>query len=142
MVNRALAAFDMMESGNNLVPGAFFTRSALRYKIGTADGDYVSESTFWDMKVSKNLFLTSEHTLQLAIYHLLGKLSSNDHKNMTIKQNGEDLYQNYRSVKKIGVINPRQNVIWVIDLDDVGHDVIETIARDVVGMTEDLVSIV
>lgn len=85
--------------------------------VRAGDADLVSEDILWDLKVSKN-GLTKEQTLQLVMYYLMGKHS-------------ED--KCFEDVTKVGVINPRLNVVYILDMCTVPEEIINTISRDVIG---------
>ena len=85
--------------------------------IATGDGDYLSKDTIWDYKVSKGA-PTSKHTLQLLLYYLLGKHS---------------IHKEYESIKYLGIYNPRLNIAYRYQLDNLSKDTIETIEKDIIG---------
>ncbi len=88
--------------------------------ISTGDGDYLTEDTFWDLKVSKNP-PTKDNTLQLAIYYLMGKHSG---------------ISDYDTITDIGIFNPRLNTMYTLDMRLVPADIISTISKDVIGYSE------
>ncbi len=85
--------------------------------VPQGDGDFLTKDTIWDFKVSKNT-PTAQHTLQLAMYYLMGKHSTNKH---------------FETVEKIGIFNPRLNAAFILDMSTVPKNVIETIEKDVIG---------
>ena len=133
MVNRTLSAFDMLGIKNDVVPGAFFSRNAYGNIVTRGDGDYVSPSMLLDMKVSKKEGLTTIQTLQLAMYYILGKRSCNG---CILSTTGISLQCNYSQMNKIGIINPRQGLIQIIDMRDIDPEILDKIARDVMGIPE------
>lgn len=85
--------------------------------VDSGDGDYLTEDTIWDLKVSKYP-LTKEITLQLLMYYLMGKHSKKDI---------------YKKVKYIGIYNPRQNCVYKLAIKDISPAVIEAVEVDVIG---------
>lgn len=70
------------------------------------------------MKVSNNK-PTSDHTLQLLIYYLMGKRSK--------------LQISFAQVSKIGVFNPRLNTAYSLDVDSIDPIIIESVSKNVIG---------
>lgn len=85
--------------------------------IDTGDGDFLTEDTLWDFKVSKQL-PQKNSTLQLVIYYLMGKASQ---KPM------------FKNIRYIGIYNPRFNQIYKYDMTRVDVEMIETIQKHVIG---------
>lgn len=85
--------------------------------ITSGDGDYISNDTIWDFKVSKNL-PTKENTLQLLIYYVMGKVSAKDE---------------FKEIKQIGICNPRLNIVAFKKIKDVDNKILEKIADEVIG---------
>ena len=84
--------------------------------VCTGDGDYLSKDTLWDLKVRK-IKPDSKQTLQLLMYWRMGVHS------------GKDMF---KSVKNVGIYNPRLNVIYKYDLFKLPEDVINIIDSDVI----------
>ena len=114
MVRRGLAFFKeygpVTEHGPRF-PGGYTDT------VPQGDGDFLTEDTIWDFKVSKNI-PTAQHTLQLAMYYLMGKHSTNEH---------------FETIEKIGIFNPRLNAAFVLDMSNVPENTIKTIEKDVIG---------
>ena len=83
-------------------------------QIIAGEGDFLTEDTIWDFKVSKNK-PTSKHSLQLLLYYVMAKKS------------GQEIYKN---VHKIGLFNPRINKVYTYDMNTVPKELIEMIERD------------
>lgn len=114
MVQRALSFFE--EYGPVTLDG--FSFSGGYTEIVTAgDGDFLTNGTVWDFKVSVNP-PTKDHTLQLAMYYLMGQRSAQPH---------------FDNITHLGVFNPRLNTVYRVALADVPVEVIEAISRDVIG---------
>lgn len=43
------------------------------------------------------------------------------------------IHEEFKSIKKIGIFNPRLNALWTKQISDVPHEVIAEIKRDVIG---------
>lgn len=85
--------------------------------VDSGDGDYLTEDTLWDFKVSVNP-PKKEHTLQLLMYWIMGQHS------------GEEIFD---GITRIGIYNPRLHTVYHIDIADVGEEVIEEVEREVIG---------
>jgi hypothetical protein len=85
--------------------------------ITSGDGDYISNDTIWDFKVSKNL-PTKEHTLQLMVYYVMGKVSAKDQ---------------FKEIKQIGICNPRLNIVALKKMEYIDNKILEKIADEVIG---------
>ena len=81
------------------------------FVVSTGDGDFLTSDTLWDMKVSKSA-PTSQHTLQLLMYWIMGQHS------------GKKMFH---GIKKIGIFNPRLNVVYQLDISDVSPSVIKEV---------------
>lgn len=89
--------------------------------VSAGDGDYLTADTIWDLKVSRSP-LTPDQTLQLLMYWIMGKRS---------------VCPELRSVKRLGVFNPRLNVSYVLDTATIPDDVVREVCRDVFGYPEE-----
>lgn len=85
--------------------------------IATGDGDYMSEDTIWDYKVSKKP-PTSKHTLQLLLYYLLGKHSIHD---------------KFKEIKYLGIYNPRLNIAYRFSIGQISDETIKYIEKNIIG---------
>lgn len=83
--------------------------------VNSGDGDYITEDTIWDFKVSKSK-PTSKHTLQLLMYWIMGLHSKKEE---------------FKKIKKIGIFNPRLNAIYTYRVSRIDEKIIETIEKDV-----------
>ena len=68
-------------------------------------------------KVSKSK-PTKDHTLQLLIYSIMGKKS---------------IHKEFENIKKLGIYNPRLNIVYTLDMKLINKDLIETISSEVIG---------
>lgn len=85
--------------------------------ISVGDGDYLTSDTLWDFKVSK-YNPTSKQTLQILIYYLMGKHS---------------IHKEFDEIKKLGLYNPRKNVIRYVSIDEIQGDTIKEVCLNVIG---------
>lgn len=99
------------------VDGFDFSPNGYTQIVSSGDGDFLSKDTLWDFKVSWYK-PKIEHTLQLAMYYIMGK-----HSNNSI----------FDSINKIGIFNPRLNSVFIYDMSRMDQDTYTTIERDVIG---------
>ena len=60
--------------------------------VSSGDGDYLTEDTLWDFKVSKEE-PKSKYTLQLLMYYIMGCHS---------------IHPEFQKIEKLGIFNPRK----------------------------------
>lgn len=87
--------------------------------ITTGDADFLTQSTLWDMKVSKAEKITADTTLQLLVYYLMGKKSMNE--------------MLFDDVFYLGIFNPRLNVSHVLDVTTIDSSIIDDVSENVIG---------
>lgn len=85
--------------------------------VSSGDGDFLTKDTIWDFKVSKNA-ITNKQTLQLLMYYIMGCHST---------------HEEFCSIKRLGIFNPRLNTIYLLDLATVDTGVIEEVSSEVIG---------
>ena len=85
--------------------------------VCAGDGDFLTHDTIWEFKVSRNK-PTNKHTLQLLMYYIMGKHS------------GQSVY---KTIKNIGIFNPRLNTVYIFDISTVPIETIQTVEKDVIG---------
>jgi hypothetical protein len=85
--------------------------------VSSGDGDFLTEDTLWDFKVSVAK-PTRDHTLQLLMYFLMGKESG---------------LPEFRSLTHVGVFNPRLNTVYRLAVDEIPQSIIDTIRYEVIG---------
>ncbi len=91
-------------------------KGAYTETVSSGDGDFLTNDTIWDFKVSKYP-PTHEQTLQLAMYYIMGKRS---------------LWPEYYEMRNIGIFNPRLNMVYLLNMNDVPEETIGEIERDVI----------
>ena len=114
MVNRAL---DFFKEYGPVTKDGFKFIGGYTDTITAGDGDFLTEDTLWDFKVSKKPPL-KEHTLQLLIYYLMGQHSVQPY---------------YESLTKIGLYNPRLNTVYTKKVSDIDETILNEIATKIIG---------
>lgn len=114
MVRRAITVFD--QYGGVTLDGFTFP-GGYTDLVDRGDGDFLTDDTLWDMKVSVS-GPKPKDTLQLLMYYLMGK------------RTGE---VEFDGLTHIGVLNPRVNTTHRIKVSDIPQDVIDEVSRDVIG---------
>lgn len=84
--------------------------------VSGGEGDFLTEDTLWDIKVS-NYRPTSKHTLQLAMYWIMGLHSGQE---------------KYKSIKRLGIYNPRSNIVYLLNTVSIPQEIIQIIEREVI----------
>ena len=85
--------------------------------IDSGDGDFLTEDTLWDFKVSVSAPKNTQ-TLQLLIYYLMGTHST---------------CPEFKTIKRLGIFNPRLNNIYLLDISSIPTDVIQEVSSVVIG---------
>ncbi|WP_400206998.1 hypothetical protein [Candidatus Methanomassiliicoccus intestinalis] len=85
--------------------------------VQTGDGDFLTEDTLWDFKVS-NKEPTNAHTLQLLMYYIMGTHS---------------IHEEFQNIKRLGIFNPRLNNVYLLDISSIPSEVIEQVSEEVIG---------
>lgn len=116
MVQRSLdffADFDKEKIKTHLIFKGGYTS-----KVDSGDGDFMTQETLWDFKVSiKNP--TKDHVLQILMYWLMGLHS--------------DCKEGYLKIKYLGFFNPRLNKKYLLEVNNIDQDVIIKIEKEVIG---------
>lgn len=114
LVNRGIDFFK--QYGAPTVDGFTF-RGAYTPLINAGDGDFLTQDTLWDFKVSKYK-PNKDHTLQLLIYYLMGL---------------ESKQAEFRRLKYIAIYNPRLHTVFRYPVKDLSDDLIHEIRTSVIG---------
>lgn len=114
MVKRSVAFW---EKYGPIVWAGFTFEGGYTNIITSGDGDYLTEDTLWDFKVSK-AEPKSAHTLQLLVYYIMGSHS---------------FRSEYIGVKKLGIYNPRINVVYLLEIEKIPKETIEEVSTLVIG---------
>lgn len=114
MVERSIKFWNQFgpvtESGFSFEPNGYTDT------VDEGDGDYLTADTLWDFKVTKSK-PNSKHTLQLLMYWIMGQHS------------GQDIY---KDIVRIGMFNPRLNLIYTLDIADIDSGIIKEIEENVI----------
>ncbi len=84
--------------------------------VSSGDGDYLTEDTMWDLKVSKTK-PTSKNTLQILMYWIMGKHSGR---------------AEFEKIIHIGIFNPRLNVVYLLDINKIPKETIKIVEKEVI----------
>ena len=114
MVERCLSFFE--EYGPVISNGFTFEKGGYTKVVDSGDGDYLTEDTMWDFKVTKNK-VTSKHTLQLLMYWIMGK-----HSKQKI----------FKNINIIGIFNPRLNVVYTYEMNKFSKEYIKDIEKNII----------
>ena len=114
MVERVIA---FTEKYGPIVKDGFTFEGGYNQIITTGDGDFLTKTGLWDLKVSKS-DPTNKHTLQLLVYYLLGLRSIHDE---------------FDDIKELGIFNPRLNRVYVIQIKDIPSEIMAEVASEVIG---------
>ncbi|MFI3211348.1 MAG: DEAD/DEAH box helicase [Peptostreptococcaceae bacterium] len=79
--------------------------------ISKGDADILTTNGLWDLKVISNN-ITSKHTFQLLLYYVLS-------------------LKKYKNIKFIGIFNPKKNIEYVIDVNEISSGIIEAIKTEI-----------
>ena len=114
MVTRSLNFFDEygpMTLDSFTFPGGYTD------KITSGDGDFLTADTLWDFKVLKTN-IKPQHTLQLLTYYLMGLHAG---------------ISEFNSIKSLGIFNPRQNLVYQLQIESIPQKIITAVSQDVIG---------
>jgi len=114
MVQRTLSFFDQ---NGPVIKMGFTFEGGYTDIVTHGDGDYLTKTTLWDLKVSIKE-PTSRHSLQLLMYYLLGKNS---------------VHEEFKEIEHIGIYNPRINKVYMHPVSMISDEVINEVAIDVIG---------
>ncbi len=114
MVERSVAFWNKF--GPVIKDGFTFEPNGYSSTVTSGDGDYLTADTLWDFKVSKSK-PTSKHTLQLLMYWTMGQHS------------GQDIF---KDIIRLGIFNPRLNIVYTLELKDISPNIIEKIEKSVI----------
>lgn len=84
--------------------------------VNTGDGDFLTQDTLWDFKVTKSA-PTTKHSLQILMYYVMGTHSIHEH---------------YRNVSNLGFFNPRLNIAYVCPITSISKETITDIEKNVI----------
>lgn len=114
MIERSLTF--IKEYGPIKEDGFTFEKDGYTSTVDSGDGDFLTKDTLWDFKVSKNP-LSTKQSLQLAMYYIMGKHSKKEI---------------FLPITNVGVFNPRLNIIYTLNMNDIEAGIIKDIEDNVI----------
>lgn len=114
MINRSLSFW---KEYGPITKDGFTFEGGYTNTISTGDGDYLTKDTLWDFKVLKDE-PKPKYTLQLLVYYIMGMHS---------------IHKEFKSIKNLGIYNPRMNKVYTIGIDIIPQSVIDEVSTEVIG---------
>jgi hypothetical protein len=114
MVNRSQS---FMKKYGPVVKFGFTFQGGYTKIITGGDGDFMTEDTLWDFKVSSKS-PTSKNTLQILMYYLMGTHST---------------HKEFQNITKLGFYNPRLNNVYTLDVSLISPIVMQYISSEIIG---------
>lgn len=114
MVKRSITFFD---NYGPMVKDGFTFEGGYTKLINKGDGDFLTKDTLWDFKVSSRK-PKSAHTLQLLVYYIMGMHS---------------VHPEFKNIKKVGIFNPRMNIVYLKNINEIPKETIDKISEEVIG---------
>lgn len=114
MVERSMSFFK--KYGPITKDGFTFETAGYTKTVNAGDGDFLTNDTLWDFKVSKSN-PKSTNTLQVLMYWIMGQHSGKEE---------------FKGIKKLGIFNPRLNKIYTLNIEDIPKEIIKTVESDVI----------
>lgn len=114
MINRSLL---FLKQYGPVIQYGFTLKGGYTELVTSGDGDFITEDTLWELKVSKRPPKAS-HTLQLLMYYIMGKHS---------------IHSEIFDVKKLGIFNPRLNKIYYISIYSIDSHLITEVSEKIIG---------
>ncbi|NPC94090.1 hypothetical protein HOO54_18155 [Bacillus sp. WMMC1349] len=114
MVNRGM---NFLKLYGPIVKNGFTFEGGYTSSINTGDGDFLTEKTLWDFKVSKSA-PTSKNTLQLLIYYLMGIHS---------------IHSEFKQIENLGIFNSRLNKVYLLPISTISNEIINEVKTTVIG---------
>lgn len=85
--------------------------------ISNGDGDFITQDTIWELKVTKSS-PTPKHRLQILVYYEM------------LKDKEPSRMQN---IKYLGILNPRLNIAYRLEISNLDHTLLDEIRKEVIG---------
>lgn len=114
LVNRCLT---FLKSIGEVVMTEFTFEGGYTDIVSKGDGDFLTQDTLIDIKVSKDVFST-KWSLQLLMYYLLGIHS---------------IHTEFSSISKLCIFNPHQNKSYICRVEDISDESKYKVSHDVLG---------
>ena len=119
MINRALTFTKLY---GPITKSEFTFENGYTSLVDSGDGDFLTNDCLWDFKVSVKK-PTKNHTLQLLMYYLMGKHSKKPE---------------FNNIKKIGVFNPRLNIVYQLNVSEIDSSIIQQVEYEVIGYKDSI----
>lgn len=100
-----------------IVKSGFTLEGGYTDLVSAGDGDYITNDTLWDFKVSKAGPQT-KHTLQLLMYYIMGLHS---------------IHPEFQTITRLGIYNPRLNIVYTYNIADIDQSIIDQVSENVIG---------
>lgn len=100
-----------------ITKSGFSLEGAYTDTITAGDGDMLTETGLWDMKVLRGK-LTTQYSLQLLIYWRMGLRS---------------IHPEFEDIRLLGFYNPRKNEATTIETAYISDSIIKTVEEEVIG---------
>lgn len=114
MVHRSLNFFSRY--GPIVCDGFTFENGGYTETVCHGDGDFLTNDTLWDFKVSTKK-PNNKQTLQLLMYWIMGIHTRKPE---------------FKNITKIGIFNPRLNIVFTYDLKNLSKEIIQQIENNVI----------
>lgn len=114
MVKRSIAFWNIY--GPIIKDGFTFEEYGYTKTVNSGDGDFLTQDTMWDFKVSKSK-PTNKHTLQLLMYWIMGQHSGKPE---------------FKDITNMGIFNPRLNTVYTLQISKVELATIKTVETEVI----------
>lgn len=115
LINRSVDFWN--NYGPIIVDGFTFENGGYTDIVDSGDGDYLTEDTLWDFKVSSSK-PKPDHTLQIVMYYIMGIHSGKDE---------------FKSIEKVGIFNPRLNTTYIKGVSEISEEIINEISHNIIG---------
>ena len=114
MVERSIQFFKVY---GPITHSGFTFKGGYTRTVSSGDGDFCTQDTLWDFKVSKR-HITPAHTIQILMYYIMGLHS---------------IHPFFKQIKNLGFYNPRLNVVYLCPISSIPQSTINVISSDVIG---------
>lgn len=113
MVNRSVSFF---EKNGPVVCSEPTFEGGYTDTVHTGDGDFLTNDTLWDFKVTKTV-PTTKHSLQLLMYYIMGLHS---------------IHEQFKNLTYLGFFNPRLNISYICSIHSIPQEIITDIEKNVI----------
>lgn len=112
-------SIEFIDGLNKTIIHSFEFTNGYTALVESGDGDFMTDTTLYDMKCVNKSKVSNKYTLQLLMYYILGINSRQEQ---------------YKGIRELAVWNPRYGEVSSIKVSDIPGEVILEVARDVVGL--------